>query len=497
MIEIGDIDTCSIVIFGGTGDLATRMLLPSLYYLDRDGYLPARLRVIGAARHPMDDDAYRQTAYAKLREYIPDSEYDDAAWMRFADKLEYLPVDANKAEDFQALAKHLRITRQCELICYLSTAPKLYGMICRNLKKAGLVLPKTRVVLEKPIGHDLKSSRTINDAVSAIFAESNIFRIDHYLGKETVQNILALRFGNSIFEPLWNRANVDHVQITVAESVGAGGRWSYYNESGALRDMLQNHMLQLLTLIAMEPPREFDPDAVRNEKVKVLRSLRELKGRDVRDNAVRGQYAAGEVGGEPAPGYLQEEDAGADSRTETFVALRTYIDNWRWAGVPFYLRTGKRLAHRYSEVLIQFRQVPFSIFASSGVQPEKAGLQPNKLVIRLQPEENIKLLMMNKVPGLRQDGIELREVPLNLSLTEEFKRTRRRFAYERLFLDIIRHDTTLFVRRDEVEAAWSWADGILDTWKRSSSKPEPYAAGSWGPSSAFALIGGLGHTWHE
>jgi glucose-6-phosphate 1-dehydrogenase len=497
MIEISDIDTCSIVIFGGTGDLATRMLLPSLYYLDRDGYLPERLRIIGTARSRMEEDDYRRQVYDKLREYIPEREFDDDAWMRFADKLGYVPADAGKAEDFQALAQHLQISRQCELICYLSTAPRLYGQICRNLKKAGLVLPKTRVVLEKPIGHDLESSRKINDAVSAIFAESNIFRIDHYLGKETVQNILALRFANSIFEPLWNRADVNHVQITVAESVGVGGRWSYYNESGALRDMLQNHMLQLLTLIAMEPPREFDPDAVRNEKVKVLRSLRALEGRSVRENVVRGQYAAGTVNGEAVPGYLDEEDAQADSKTETFVALRAYIDNWRWAGVPFYLRTGKRLAHRYSEVLIQFREVPFSIFTNFGTEPEKAGLRPNKLVIRLQPEEDITLLMMNKVPGLRQDGIELREVPLNLSLTEEFKKTRRRFAYERLFLDIIRHDTTLFVRRDEVEAAWSWADGILDAWKRSAGKPESYPAGGRGPDSAVALTAQLGHTWHE
>jgi glucose-6-phosphate 1-dehydrogenase len=279
----------------------------------------------------------------------------------------------------------------------------------------------------------------------------------------------------------------------VAETVGVGGRWSYYDGSGALRDMLQNHMLQLLTLLAMEPPREFDPDAVRNEKVKVLRSLRPLKGRDVRENVVRGQYTAGEVDGKPVAGYLEEQDGRADSRTETFVALRAQIDNWRWAGVPFYLRTGKRLAHRYSEVLIQFREVPFSIFTHFGTR----WLQPNKLVIRLQPEEDIKLLMMNKVPGLRQDGIELREVPLNLSLTEEFKKTRRRFAYERLFLDIIRHDTTLFVRRDEVEAAWTWADGILDSWKRSAGKPEPYPAGSWGPPAAFELIAGQGHTWHE
>lgn len=484
---------CHIVIFGGHGDLATRMLLPSLYHLHRDGYLPERVRIAGAARSDLGEQGYRDLIHEKLKEYVPAEYYDEKSWRSFARRLSYVAVDAGKPEHFQALAAKLSLTDSCELVCYLSTAPKLYGEICRGLKQAGLVTDRTRVVLEKPIGHSLASSRVINDSVAEIFAEDRIFRIDHYLGKETVQNILALRFANTLFEPLWNNSDIDHVQITVAETVGAEGRWSYYDGSGALRDMVQNHMLQLLALIAMEPPSDFDPGAVRNEKVKVLRSLRPITGEAVLRDTVRGQYTAGAVGGASVPGYCEEEGGSPGSTTETFVALRAHVDNWRWAGVPFYLRTGKRMPYRYSEIYIQFREVPFSIFANAGAP----ALAPNKLIIRLQPEENIKLTVMNKVPGLNHEGIQLREVELNLSLTEAFNKARRRVAYERLFLDIIGGDTTLFVRRDEVEAAWTWTDRILEGWQQAMEKPKPYPAGSWGPSAAIALTERNGHTWHE
>lgn len=486
-------NSCTIIIFGATGDLATRMLFPSLYYLDRDGYLPERLRIVGSSRTEMDTAAFRQLVQEKLQQYVSAEHFEPKAWEKFAARLSYVDVDAGKPESFKTLPQALQLSPQAELVCYLATSPKLYGPICHNLKEVGLVTAQTRVVMEKPIGHSLASSKVINDAVAQIFPESNIFRIDHYLGKETVQNILALRFANTIFEPLWDSGEIDHIQIMVAETVGVEGRWSYYNDSGAFRDMLQNHMLQLLALIAMEPPSDFDPDAVRNEKVKVLRSLRPITGREVQTNTVRGQYTAGMSNGKPVPGYLEEKGGQPDSLTETFVALRVHIDNWRWAGVPFYLRTGKRLAMRRSEIYIQFRQVPHSIFAKLGVP----ALAPNKLIMQLQPEEDIKLLLMNKVPGLNQKGIKLRELPLNLGLDGAAKNMRRRMAYERLFLDIIRNDTTLFVRRDEVEAAWTWADGILQGWQDSQEPPKPYPAGSWGPTASIALTERYGHTWHE
>lgn len=484
---------CYIVIFGGNGDLATRMLLPSLYHLYHDGYLPDRVRIVGAARSEFTDSSYRNMVGEKLRQYLRPDCYSDEMWQEFSRKLSYARVDAGESGHFQRLAESLSPGPGCDLVCYLSTSPKLYGAICRNLKEAGLVTPATRVVMEKPIGHSLESSRVINDSVAEIFSEDKIFRIDHYLGKETVQNILALRFANTMFEPLWNGRDIDHVQITISETVGVEGRWSYYNESGALRDMLQNHMLQLLALIAMEPPSDFHPDAVRNEKVKVLRSLRPITGADVSRDTVRGQYSAGVIDGASVPGYCEEQGGVPDSMTETFVALRAHVDNWRWANVPFYLRTGKRLPHRYSEVYIQFRNVPHSIFGNAGAP----ALAPNKLVIRLQPEESVRLMIMNKIPGLDDQGIRMREEELNLSLTEAFNKSRRRIAYEKLFLDIVRSDTTLFVRRDEVEAAWTWTDGILDAWRQADEGPKLYPAGSWGPSASLALTERFGHTWHE
>jgi glucose-6-phosphate 1-dehydrogenase len=344
--------------------------------------------------------------------------------------------------------------------------------------------------LEKPLGTDLASSREINDAVATAFPEQRTFRIDHYLGKETVQNLLALRFANSMFEPLWNSAHIDHVQITVAECIGLEERGAYYDGTGALRDMVQNHMLQLLALVPMEPPVDFDATAVRDEKVKVLRSLRPMKADDVADHVVTGQYGKGAVGNEPVPSYAEE--LGKESTTETFVALKAHIENWRWAGVPFYLRTGKRLAERKTEIFIQFKCVPHSIFAARG-----ARTQPNKLLIAIQPEENIRLLVMAKTPGLDREGIRLREVPLDVGLANAFADARRRIAYERLLLDLIDGDPTLFVRRDEVEAQWRWIDGIRAAWNEAGLTPKPYGAGSWGPSAAIALTERDGVHWHD
>jgi glucose-6-phosphate 1-dehydrogenase len=346
------------------------------------------------------------------------------------------------------------------------------------------------MALEKPLGSDLESSREINDAVASAFPESRTFRIDHYLGKETVQNLLALRFANSMFEPLWNSAHIDHVQITIAETVGVEGRGDYYDKAGALRDMVQNHMLQLLALVAMEPPATFDATSVRNEKVKVLHSLRPITAEDVAEHSVTGRYVAGSLGGKEVPGYTDELQR--ESGTETFVALKAHVDNWRWKGVPFYLRTGKRMPRRTTEIYIQFKEVPHNVFSERG-----ATTKPNKLVIGLQPEETIRLLVMAKMPGLDRDGIRLREVPLDLGLANAFADRRRRIAYERLLLDLIEGDPTLFVRRDEVEAQWAWIDGIRAAWAEAGSTPRPYAAGTSGPEEATALAQQDNVTWHD
>ena len=481
-----------IVIFGGTGDLAMRMLLPSLYHLDREGYLPASLRIIAAARSALDDAGFRDAAAAALNDFVPGDHRDADGLRAFLERLSYVQLDAAEADSYRALAARLRPAAEGAVtICYLSTAPRFYARICANLAQAGIAGPATRLVLEKPIGHDLQSCRAVNDGVAEVFDESRVFRVDHYLGKETVQNLIALRFANMLFEPSWNSVGIEQVQITVAETVGVEGRWEYYNESGALRDMLQNHMLQLLCLVAMEPPSSMHPDAVRDEKLKVLRSLRPIPLRDIPQKTVAGQYSAGAIAGESVPGYAEE--GGGASDTETFLALRAEIDNWRWSGVPFYLRTGKRLPHRYSEIFIQFRGVPHVIFPDDG----QLAIASNKLVIRLQPEENIKLMMMNKVPGLGEDSMKLREVSLDLTKSDATLRQRRRIAYERLFLDILAGNTTLFVRRDETEAAWAWIDNIAHGWRELGLKPKPYAAGSWGPSAAIALTERHGHSWHE
>ncbi len=477
----------AFVLFGATGDLALRMLFPSLYFLDADGLLPKVFTIIGASRSQLSDPEFIARVEAAVRERAG-KDLDEDVFTRFKKRLRYLGGDAGQPEMYARLSAML--DGADETIFYLSTSPSLYGDIARNLGRCGLTESKNRIVVEKPLGRDLASCREINDALGHAFSEDRIFRVDHYLGKEAVQNLLALRFANTFFEPLWNKVSIDHVQITVAETVGVEGRWGYYDDYGAIRDMVQNHMLQLLCLVAMEPPASLDPDSVRNEKVKVLRSLRILNGREVERKTVRGQYRAGVAEGASVSGYT-DEAGGGQSDTETFVALCAQVDNWRWAGVPFYLRTGKRLPERSSQIVIQFREVPHSVFNGSD-------LLANRLTISLQPQEAISLMLMNKTPTLEEEGrgMELKPLALNLSLSDAFP-ARRRIAYERLLLEAIKNDATLFVRRDEAEAAWAWIDAVVHGWEKTGMKPKPYPAGAWGPAGADALVERDGRSWYD
>jgi glucose-6-phosphate 1-dehydrogenase len=477
----------TLILFGATGDLAQRMLYPSLYNLDCDGLLPAEFQVIGCARSQLTREAFQAQVHEALR---PIELYSTARAEAFLNKIDYCRVSADQTDDFGCLADKVATAKLKGIAVYLSTPPSLFAPVVAGLASVGLTGPETRVAMEKPIGHDLLSSRDVNAAVGDAFDEDRIFRVDHYLGKETVQNLLVLRFGNMLFEPQWNANAIEHVQITVAETVGLEGRVSYYDGVGALSDMVQNHMLQLLALVAMEPPASYTATAVRDEKVKVLRSLRPMTATEAAHHSVKGQYTEGAIGGQPVTGYADE--LGKASNTETFVALKAHIDNWRWQGVPFYLRTGKRLPRRHSEILIQFRPVPHSIFKARG-----AGLEPNALVIRLQPEEGMRLTVMTKEPGLDRDGIGIKKVGLDVSLTAAFEGTRRRIAYERLLLDLMEGDTTLFVRRDEIEAAWTWVDSIHKAWDEAGVQAKPYTAGTWGPSAAIGMIERDGASWHD
>lgn len=471
-----------LLLFGATGDLSQRMLLPSLCALDADGLLAQDLKIVATARSEMDTREFRQFAREALEKYLPKNRRSGMAG--FLNRLIYVPVDATTPEGYDELARE--VGDYAGLAIFLSTAPSLFEPTINGLERAGLTQGNVRIGLEKPLGIDLPSSCEINDAVASAFPEFGIYRIDHYLGKETVQNLLALRFANILLEPVWNSNYVDHVQITVAETVGLELRVAYYDDSGALRDMVQNHMLQLLALVAMEPPTSFDATAVRDEKVKVLRALRPVAA----DEVVTGQYRSGAVDGQAVPGY--DDELGKHSDTETFVAIKAHVDNWRWRGVPFYLRTGKRLPERVTEIVIQFRAIPHSIFEGRG-----AKTQPNRLVIEIQPEENIQLTMMAKVPGLGREGLRLRPVPLDIAMPDAFSDTVRRIAYERLLLDLIEGDQTLFVRRDEVEAQWEWIDQIRQLWADNELTPKTYSAGTWGPSAAIALAERDGVTWHD
>jgi glucose-6-phosphate 1-dehydrogenase len=427
------------------------------------------------------------TVESSLKQNLADEDFDATQWAEFSKRLAYVSADANDHESWGELCDVLASKEARLRVAYLATSPSLFGPIANGLKHNELINEHCRIVLEKPLGHDYASAQAINNEIARCFSEDQIYRIDHYLGKETVQNLLALRFANSLFEPLWRRGSIDHVQITVAEDLGVGGRVDYYDGIGALRDMIQNHLLQLVCLVAMEAPSSLNDNAVRDEKMKVLKALRPLTATDVRAKTVRGQYSAGAIGGEAVSGYLDELGS-SGSETETFTAIKLEIENWRWSNVPFYLRTGKRLKSKHSEIVVQFQEIPHSIFPQ-----QEYNVTPNRLSIRLQPDEGVKLSLMAKEPG--PGGFDLRPVSLDLSFEEAFG-VRYPDAYERLLMEVLRGNPALFMRRDEVELAWHWVDEIIESWRASKQKIEPYVAGSWGPSASSLLLDRDGRSWH-
>lgn len=479
---------CNIVIVGGEGDLAFRKLYPALYSLHKENLLADCTKVVCFGRGKFTEPDFKQTMrdWAGKSSYVKD--VDDSSWNNFCDRVVHFSGDATSPDDLKRLRSEIG---DDEIVFYLSTPPSIFAPICQAMGAAGVVTDNTRLVVEKPLGTSRDTFAEINNTLFETFEEHQIYRIDHYLGKETVQNLLALRFANIFFEPLWNRNFIDHVQITVAESVGAGGRWNYYNDSGALRDMVQNHLLQLVCLVAMEYPARNEADDIRDEKLKIIRCLKPIDNTSVQAMTVRGQYTEGSIDQKLVPGYLQEDDAKPSSKTETFVAVKAEIENNRWQGVPFYLRTGKRMSNRYSEIVIQFKPV---IFKFIDVDPN--ALNNNQLVIRLQPNEGITMNLMNKVPGL-SEGTSLQNVGLNLSFEEAFEEHRSPSAYERLLLDVTRGDQTLFMRSDELNGAWQWVDGIIDGWERTNQSVHKYKAGSSGPDDSIGLLIKDGRKWQE
>lgn len=481
---------CDFMLFGARGDLAMRKLFPALYQLHRSGLLHGDTRLIGVAREDANREAFIEAVHATLKRYLKPADYDQATWKGFSQRLHCLQVEMTDPVDFNRITEFVEGSENT-LVNYLSTPPALFADICKNLHLAGAIAPGTRIIIEKPIGHDLESSREINDTVAQYFNEEQVYRIDHYLGKETVQNLIALRFANNLFGSQWNQNYIDHVQITVAETVGIEGRWGYYDTVGQMRDMVQNHVLQLLCMVAMDPPSQLTADGIRDEKLKVLRALRLITAENVSRRAVRGQYTAGAVSGVPCPGYKEEEGSSGRSNTETFVALRANIDNWRWAGVPFYIRAGKRMATRMAEIVIVYKNQPHYIF-----DPKQKSVVTNKLIIRLQPDEGIRLQVVTKQQSLDK-GMALQSRGLNLNFSEGDEGLRTPDAYERLILEAMRGNQSLFVRRDEIEASWRWCDALIDAWEESGDQVKPYPAGSWGPIGSIALIERDGRSWHE
>jgi glucose-6-phosphate 1-dehydrogenase len=479
---VGNLD---IVIFGGAGDLSFRKLLPALYMAHLHDKLEANTRIIAVGRHAWSREEYLAFIDSNSPVFIDSDAFNANDWQGFLARLAYVSLDITQATEFSKLKDIC--SKPALRVFYLATAPSLFTQICANLSSAGLVDAQSRVVLEKPLGTDLASARDINTQVARYFDEQQIYRIDHYLGKETVQNLMVLRFGNAIFEPLWRAPYIKSVQITVAESVGVGSRAGFYDGAGAMRDMVQNHLLQLLCIVAMEPPISLNADDVRDEKLKVLRSLRKMDLADIKRDTVRGQYTAGASEGAAVKGYLEEDNVPSDSRTETFVALRAQINNARWANVPFFLRTGKRMQRRESQIIVEFADQPFSIFGNA------AQHEPNRLIITLQPEESIQLQMMVKEPG---SGMTLHPVKLGLDLQQSSDK-RRAEAYERLLMDVIKGRLTHFMRRDELEAAWMWVEPILNGWATLDDKPRAYSAGSWGPAASSALMAREELAWFE
>jgi glucose-6-phosphate 1-dehydrogenase len=496
-------DACAVVIFGASGDLTKRKLMPALYNLGVSRSLPSGFAVVGVARREKSNDQFRAEMKEGVSSFSRRKPLDPAVWSDFEKAVSYVRGAFDEQETYTALKKHLedldhdRGTRGNRLY-YLAVPPAEFGTIVRRLKEAGLVSttqtereggPWTRVVIEKPFGHDLESSRVLNDTIAEAFDESQVFRIDHYLGKETVQNLLVFRFANSLFEPIWNREHVDHVQITVAEEIGVEGRGKFYEQTGVTKDIVENHLMQLLCLTAMEPPISLHADAVRDEKVKVLRSLRRMERTMVQENVVRGQYQRGFVKGEEVPAYRDEPDVARDSKVETFVAMRVFCDNWRWGGVPFYVRAGKRLQRRVTEIAIQFKKVPHSLFHA----PD-GGISPNVLAVRVQPDEGIALRFTTKEPG---NQTILRDVAMDFRYGSAFGSNTPE-AYERLLLDSMRGDATLFTRRDEVEEQWAFMDRVIDAWREVANVPPPlYPAGTWGPEQADDLLARDGRRWRR
>jgi glucose-6-phosphate 1-dehydrogenase len=502
-------EPCTIVILGANGDLAKRKLLPAIYQLAKDQLLPPNCDVLGTAREPMTDDSFRKMMGDALRA-SDEIEFDEALWNKLAPRMHYVPGDVKNAQSFRQLCERLeqieqrREQNERNRLFYLAVPPSIFGTIVEALSESGLAprmhdaseRPWSRIVIEKPFGRSLETARALNRQVLDLFSECQLYRIDHYLGKETVQSILVFRFANAIFEPIWSRQSIDHVQITVAETVGVERRGRYYEEAGVVRDMFQNHLLQLLTLTAMEPPAAMNADAVRDEKVKVLRSLRWLRDKDLEQTAVRAQYAAGKVGGKSVVGYREEQDVSKTSNTPTYAAVRFYVDNWRWTGVPFYLRSGKRLANRVSEIAVQFREPPVLMFGHE----TREQIAPNTLVMRIQPNEGASLSFQVKTPGAAyqlSQRIEVSPVAMDFSYRETFGDSNPP-AYETLLLDILIGDATLFTRSDEVEAAWMVVEPLIKHWEEHPPDKMPtYAAGSWGPAEADELVSSHGARWRK
>jgi glucose-6-phosphate 1-dehydrogenase len=497
-------DACVVVIFGASGDLTRRKLMPALYNLAVSRALPGAFAVVGVARREKADEAFRSEMKEAVSQFSRRKPIDPSVWSDFERGISWVSGTFEDKNTYAKLKAHLekldseRGTSENRLY-YLAVPPADHGTIVKGLEEAGLVKKGqdlgeggaswSRVVVEKPFGHDLASAKKLNDTIAAVFDESQVFRIDHYLGKETVQNLLVFRFANSLWEPVWNREHIDHVQITVAEDIGMEGRGKFYEQTGITRDIVENHLMQLLCLTAMEPPISLAADAVRGEKVKVLKSLRTMERRAVQENVVRGQYGRGFVRADEVPAYREEPDVAPDSRVETYLAMKVLIDNWRWGGVPFYVRAGKRLARRVTEIAIQFKKVPHSLFHA----PD-GGISPNVLAMRIQPDEGIALRFISKEPG---QATILREVAMDFRYGASFGSNTPE-AYERLLLDAMRGDATLFTRRDEVEAQWEFIDHVFDAWAAEGNAPPPiYPAGSWGPDQAEDLIARDGRRWRK
>ena len=488
---------CAIVIFGANGDLTKRKLLPALYRLAYERRIPQNFAMVGNSRTPMSDEDFRQKMKESVEKFIENSPFDESVWESFEQTLYYVAGDLKDTNCYQAIQKKLAEAEQRNqtgdnVLYYLSTQPSYYEVVIEQLGKHGMNRGKgwRRIVIEKPFGHDLASAHKLNQQTHDVFPEEDVYRIDHYLGKETVQNILAFRFGNGIFEPLWNRRYVNNVQITAAESIGVEGRGAYYQEAGALRDMIQNHLLQVMATVTMEPPAVFDATSVRDERAKLLRAIRVMKPEQVPLYAVAGQYGPAKIGGQQVPGFRQEEGVDPEAQTDTYAAATFFVDNWRWAGVPFYIRSGKRMPKRVTDIAIQFNAPPLALFQQETRMGPRAPA-PNLLVLRIQPEEGISLRFLSKSPG---SGMRVRPVSMDFNYGSSFGE-RSPSAYETLLVDVMTGDPTLYTRQDMVEASWKVVQPILDVWQKQKFHFPNYDAGTWGPKESDEMLARQGHVW--